>query len=356
MRWLMALLLVGCTPDFPDPTTVQDLRLLDVSADISEVLVDVGPLAALDQLPDQATLAPLLVQAAATLPASFPPITLQPLVVDPHGQGRPVHFRVVTCVNLAGGQSGEGMGLGMGMGGAGRIRDTVDRDPCPEGSPLLGEGDGTPGPDGVVPFPVQLTVTREVLLAAITADPLGVVFGLPLTIQFTVSAGEESVIARKRVVFTPRLAPDQTPNRNPTLPGLLLRRTTDDPGTPFNLADPAAAPLEVPLATDVSFDPARGETETYSAKVLDRGTTHLSLERSTEALRYSFFATAGDFGPATTTTDPPTIRTPGPHPLATTYHAPDKLPAGGDLVRVWIVVRDERAGSSWSQVVIRLVP
>ena len=157
--WL--LLLGACTPDFPNPTTVQDLRVLDVSADKPELVLDVGPLADLDHVPDvadAAALAPLLAQAQALLPASFPPVTLRALVIDPHGGGRAVHFRVVTCVNLADGSSVGGTGAGMGMV-SGRIRDTIDRDPCPDDAPLLGESDVGPGPEGVVPYSIPFLAT-----------------------------------------------------------------------------------------------------------------------------------------------------------------------------------------------------
>jgi hypothetical protein len=356
MRWGWLLLLGACTPNFADPTTVQDLRLLDVSADLPETIVDVGPLAQLDAIPDAATVGPLLAQVATTLPDSFPTITLRALLIDPRGQGRPVHVKVVSCVNAVDGQSSSNMmGMAMGMA-AGRIRDTIDRDPCPGDAPVLADSDASAGPDGVVPFAVPLTITRPLLLAAITADPLGVVFGLPLTVQFTASAGDEQVVVRKRVVFVPRLSPEQTPNRNPVIPTLTLRLSEDDPGVAFNLMDPLAAPPEVSLGAKVAIEPAPGDAETYLTKVLERGTNHLTMESATEALRFAFYATAGDFGPGATTTDPNPVRTPPLHPLATTYHAPARMPEAGDVVNVWVVTRDERAGSSWIQVALKLVP
>jgi hypothetical protein len=357
-RLLLLALLAGCTPDFDDPTTVKDLRLLAIDADTPEIVVDL-PALSLAGVTRPEDLAALLAGAGAMLPATFPPVTLRALVLDPHGGGRPVHFEAVTCGNVATGSTMvRGTGLVMPPG---RIRDTIDRDPCPADSPLLAAADvrptdGTPG--GTVPFAVTLVVTRDELSLDLTGDPLGLVYGMPITVQLTASAdgdaGREQVVARKRVVFVPRLLPDQSPNRNPIVTGLTVRLSEDDQGVRLNLDDPLAQPPSVPLGGQVWLEPDRGDTEFYPTMVSDRRTGALTLTFATEVLRYAFFATAGTFTPATTNTDPPVLRNPPRRPLAAHYQAPAALPTGGDLVHVWVVNRDERGGSSFVHVALRL--
>jgi hypothetical protein len=138
--------------------------------------------------------------------------------------------------------------------------------------------------------------------------------------------------------------------------GLTLRYSDDDPGLPFNLADPLADPPPVSLGAEVIIEPDRGETELYPTMVSDRRTGALTLTFATEALRYAFFASAGTFSPPSTTTDPPPIRIRPKRPLASHYHAPTVLPEQGDLVYFWLINRDERAGSSYVRVAVRLVP
>jgi hypothetical protein len=352
--WIIAALCVGCTPDFDNPTTVKDLRILTVEADTPEVVVDVGPLATIDQLPRPEDLLPLLMEAAMRLPPTFPPVTLRPLIVDPRGGGRPVHVRAVVCISGKGSDTDRGRNAGPG-----RLRDTLGTAACPEDAQLLREDDMLPLGDrsGVVPCDVTFVPTREMLIEAIKDDPYGGVYGLPLTVQITASAGDEEVVARKRVVFSPQLTPDQVPNKNPLVTALHYRLDEDGPAMPFDMADPLAQPPTVPLGSKLFIEPDRGDTEMYLARVSDRMTGKLSNEMATEALRYAFFASAGSFGPATTTTEPPVIRGPGLHPLQTRYDAPKALePGEGEVVRLWVIVRDERAGASHVQVVVRLVP
>jgi hypothetical protein len=356
----LVVALGGCTPDFDDPTTVKDLRLLAIAADTPEVIVDL-PRLSLDGISRPEDLAALLAELSARLPPTFPPITLQPLVVDPAGGGRPVHVRAVTCANSPTGPD-QARGPGLVMGG-GRIRDTIDRDPCPPDSPLLAEEEATPAAeatDGIVPVAVSLVVAREQLALALAGDPLGAVYGLPITVQITASAGDEphreEVVARKRVVFVQRLFMEQTPNQNPVITGLTLRLSDDDPGVRFDLQDPLADPPSIPLGARVTLEPDRGVQEIYPTMVTDRRTGALSLEFATEALRYAFFASAGTFSPATTSTEPSPVRNPPRRPLATRYQAPLTLPADSDLVYIWVVNRDERAGASFVRVALRLVP
>jgi hypothetical protein len=354
---LVAGLLVACAPSFADESTVTDLRVLSIAADAPEVVLDVGPLAAIETLPTPAQLATLLAQASATLPETFPTLTLQPLVVDPRGQGRPLRLRAVVCVSGTGGEAPGVLDMT-----AGAIRDTIGRNPCAPDAPLLADQELTPpagaAEDGVS-LAVPFTPSREMLAAALVSDPLGAVFGLAITIQITVTAGDEQVVARKRVVFVPRLTPEQTANRNPVITGLTYRASEDADPIPFDLQDPTRAPPEVVPGGELIIEPARADTETYPTRVADRRTGRLSTVSAIEALRYAFFTAEGTFFFSRSGTEPSPLRTPTLHPLATTYRAPrgdpSRTAASSDLVPIWVVVRDERAGASFVRAAIRLL-
>jgi hypothetical protein len=354
----LVLLLGACTPDFEDLTHVKDLRVLVVGADTPELVLESGPTAMQPRIcPDGPTSMALIAEAMGHLPAQPPVVTLRPLVADPHGGGRPVHYSVVACLSATGTQDPEGGGGGGGMRPGG-VRDTVGRGLCD--GPALVEGDATPAPGQVtVPIEVKFQPTAELLEKAFVADFLSLVYGLPLTVQVTVSAGDEQVIARKRILFTLRLAPDQTPNQNPLVTQLSFRRGEDGAPTVFDLQNPATMPPEVHLGEELRIEPTVGIKEMYPTRIGDRTTGCTTIERETEALRYAFFATSGTFAPHTTNTEPSIIleNVPPEHRLESTYHAPKVLaPDENPLVHVWVVTRDERAGASWVEVLLRLVP
>ena len=350
-RVLILLLAVGCTPDFDDETTVQDLRVLGISAEPPEVLFNGGPVSQQPELcPRAEVLAALAQEVSMNLPTSMPVVTLRPLVVDPRGAGRPVHYRAVACVSPVDEQGGGG---NMMPGG---VRQTIGRGACPDGAPLLGEGDVAPPPGGVVPpIEVQMPLTPELLVPALRADPLGLIYGLAITVQVTASAGGEQVIARKRVLVNVRLYSAQPPNQNPLIAGVVWRRPGMETSTPYDLVQVP----EVKLGTKLRIQPAPGERESYPTRVGDRHTGCVKIESVNEALRFAFFASAGSFSPDSTNTEPPVFRGPGndPHKLEATYQAPKALlPGESDQVRIWIVTRDERAGSSFIELPLRLVP
>jgi hypothetical protein len=354
---LLVWLAVGCTPDFDDVTTVKDLRILGVSADLPEVLFDGGPLAMQPQLcPSEDTLRTLAADLAMRIPPSLPTLTVRPLVADPHGAGRAVHFRIVACVSPTGDITDEGGGNAM----PGGVRQTIGRGQCPADAPLLGEGDAVADPATLaVPISARLSLNQALLVQALSQDPLGLIYGLPLTVQVTVSAGDERAIARKRVLLTVRLVPDQAPNQNPLVTAIVRRDTDEGPATPFDLAEPMKDPPLVHLGQELRLEPAQGEKEVYPTRIGDRQTGCVHTETTNEALRYAFYATAGKFSPETTNTEPPVFRNPGPdiHRLQTVYTAPTQLlPGESDVVRVWVVTRDERTGTSYVEVALRLVP
>jgi hypothetical protein len=354
---LALLVLVGaCTPDFDDVTTIKDLRVLGVAADTPELLFDGGPMSMAPTLcVDLPTLQALDAELGMHLPQSFPTVTLRPMVADPAGMGRAVHFRAVACVSPAGTLNPEMMGMGPGG-----VRSTIGRGECPADAPVIGEGDATPAAGSVLaPIEIQLAPTAPLVVGAFLADPLGAVYGLPLTVEITVSAGGEQAITRKRILIAARLTADQMPNQNPVITQLNFRHTEDDALAPFDLQNPRGNPPQVHLGGKLRIEPVAGTKEMYPTRVGDRTGGCTSIQPETEALRYAFYATAGTFSPDATNTEPPIFRSPGPdlHRLESVYQAPKELlPGQSDIVRVWIVNRDERAGASIVEVALQLIP
>jgi hypothetical protein len=356
---VLALAIGACTPDFESEQIVKDLRVLGISADTPEILLEGGPLSMQEHLCLRDEVIPgLIAELAMHLPETLPTVTLRPLVADPHGGGRPVHFVAVACLSPTGAQTEEGGGNNM----PGGVRETVGRGACPDDALVLGQGDSMPAANAAtVPIEVRLPLTSALLLAAVRQDPLGLIYGLPITVQLTVSAGEEKVIARKRVLVTTRLTAEQVPNHNPVITRLVHRKDENDrDGVPFDLEDPLREPLLLHLGEKVMIEPVQGDKEMYPARVGDRNTGCVQTKPAVEALRYAYFATAGGLSPDTTNTEPPVFRGPATndqHRLATTYEAPKALlPGESDLVRIWVVNRDERAGASFVEIALRLVP
>jgi hypothetical protein len=352
---LVGLLLLGCAQGFDNETNVKDLRILAVPADPPELLIDGGPMSMAAELcPTPDVLKGLKAELATHLSAhALPTMTLHPLVVDPQGNGRPVHYRAVACVSPTGGVDEEGGGGNMMPGG---VRQTIGRGACPDNAPLLAEGDASPAPGSLTPkFEVPLPLNPDLLVAGLGQDPLGLLYGLALTVQVTASAGQEQVVVRKRVLVTARLTADQAPNQNPVIPFVSYRKTENDPETLYD----ATQPPMVHLGDKLRFQPSPGIKETYPTRIGDRHTGCVHTETVTEALRFAFFATAGTFSPDSTNTEPSVFREsgPDPHRLESVYEAPKTLlPGQSDLVHVWIVTRDERVGSSYTELTLRLVP
>jgi hypothetical protein len=346
-RWLGLALLAGACADFDHPSTVKDLRVLAVAAEPSEVILD---------------------PAAGT---PIPPITFTALVVDPAGGGRPLAFTVRACANDPSAPSAPGSGSeASGNYPAGGARSTVGSARCPADGPASWTLPVAvaAGPDGPT-FTVQLAA--EQLKAAFEADVFpglsgrphgGFDLGLPITVELTVAAGAERVVALKRVLFwRERLGESQRPNHSPVI-GEVRAYAERDPVTllPTSPAEPLApdAPRALFVDQRLWLEPAGAQAEPYLTTVIDRFTDETRPHQvAAETLRYQFFATAGKFEPWETTSELPFGATPaGRVPTEGQYQPPaaDTLVAGPDgkrarEVTIWIVARDERGGASWTK-------
>jgi hypothetical protein len=333
---LTALLLLGACDELDHPSHVHDLRLLAIAAEPPEVILDPSTVA-------------------------VPEIEVRPLIADPVGGGRPVTFSVRACGNDPFAPSAPGAGTeGASNYPAGGARSTVGSARCPPDGPTS----WSLAPDVAAGGSVRVTFTPEQIAAAFAADLFpghlgqlhgGFDLGLPIALELTARAGSETAVGIKRVIFWPApLRPDHRPNRNPRIGTVRLFFERD----PISL-DPAGLVEQLPpdspraVIADQTFwlEPTEVEAEPYVTAVIDRYTDQVRTQDvSAETLRYAFFATAGKFEPAETGSDRPFGAAAAERPHVESKYLPPpaaELAAGPLEVTVWIVVRDERGGSSW---------
>ncbi len=191
--------------------------------------------------------------------------------------------------------------------------------------------------------------------------------GEPLRIQLNIQAGYDSLIAIKRILYWGQRIDDaQVPNQLPVFDtvDLFFERdpiTADPIGMVETLTE--GTPRAI-AATDTPWlRPSAGDAEPYETTILDPDTHKaVPLTVARETLRYAFYATAGTFEPARTSSE----LTPGfvgtPH-LESQYKPPKDLttipdvdPDGTPLVTIWIVSRDDRGGEAWQTRTVKITP
>ena len=349
---LVAALLLGLgCEELDDPSTVKDLRLLAVEVDRPEIILDPGD------------------------PAAEPPeIAVRPLVADPAGAGRPHTLAIRACANDPGAASAPGAGTeAAGNYPGGGARQTVGSVRCPADGPtsvaLL-----PPAPWNGAAQAVRLP--RALIDAALLVDIFpghlkewhgGFDLGLPINLEVTVQVGAETVTGIKRVIFWKApLSANHAPNRNPVISHLRMFHERDpatlEPQAPITTVDPVLT--SVLAGQPVWIEPVGAQAEPYVTSVINRLTDQVQVvEVPAENLRFSFFATAGKFVPAETSSTLPfgavvTARI----PLEARYHPPSDaeltLDQASDQrslwVTIWIVVRDERGGASFTERRVRV--
>jgi hypothetical protein len=78
------------------------------------------------------------------------------------------------------------------------------------------------------------------------------------------------------------------------------------------------------------------------------------LQVEKETLRYRFFATAGTFTPAQTSSELlPGVVAIGPVHIESQYSAPATITGP---VTLWVVVRDDRGGEAWLERQLVIIP
>jgi hypothetical protein len=348
-------LLAGACGDFPDVTTVVDLRVLAVNTEPSEIILN-----------DQD-------------PTTNPSIVVTPLLVDPPRMDA-VTWTIKACPNNAYGAAPPGDNGGAALGGG--ARTTVGSSECVDGDPNTWTIFSDPIAAG---GSLAFTFSRDQLLAALKVDGYvdqfgnlhgGYDLGLPMNLELTVSDGVDTTVAIKRLLYwytgpdlywKGPLAPDQKPNVTPRIDDIeayVDRDATSAEPIPPVMTLSADAPLTVPAGGHLWVQPIMpdGTAEPYWTTVIDRDThlavaTHIDRER----IRYAFYATAGKFESARSVSELPPGFTGTVH-LESKYDAPaslDGLPLDGDgngQVTVWITVRDERGGESWAKRQLLITP
>jgi len=363
---LAALALAGCG-NLDDVTTVKDLRVLAVRAEPAGFLV---PLDAPDSL------APHDLQA-----------TLTALVVDPQGQGRTLTFTGLACPDyLSTVQPLEGQASRACPDPAATAALPPPLDTALAATPLAtADLPGQALPVSAIEYhpqvtfgltPAQLglfflpTVTGDAEVDATIAYDRD--FGMDAIVDLTFQLGDESARVLKRLVYWPLLPPaevpatftqPQLPNHNPRLIDLQFFRHRD--ATTGEIMDPYpdTAPTLSLAAKDKLFVlpvPAPDAAERYLLRVRNTQTNVVETEDvARELLTYQFYATAGTFSPDTRQSEPSPILSPsdGRVHIESEYQPPKatELPADGQ-VTVWVVIRDERAGTSWDSRTFVITP
>ena len=300
---VLAPLLAACT-DFANPTTVVDLRMLAVRTEPSEIILDA----------DLSNPAMPVVD-----PANNPGVTVTPLIADPLGDGRPVTYTIRACPNNPFAAAPQGGGQGGGAFPSGGARTTVGSALCDENSPTTWVVPGSF--DAGTSAPVQPTIDQlsDAFRNDVFPDQFGNLhggfdLGMPLTLDITVDTGTEQIRGIKRVLYwAQRINDTQLANQTPTIDTLSGFYDRDE-ATFQPIDEPMPIPPVDELGTtfpvtagkrSIWIMPSSGIAESFQTTVIDP-TTHravpFTVER--ETLRYRFFATAGTFAPAATSTEP----------------------------------------------------
>jgi len=182
----------------------------------------------------------------------------------------------------------------------------------------------------------------------------GIYYGALLRVGGEDTDPAEDLFAAKNLRLMPRIPATVEANHNPTLASLEAMLLPDGAPTPltFGRCRDQVAPFEMPPNTQVRITPIEpdGVRESYVAPTIDgMGRTF------TESLTYQWLATAGNYSAGTTggTRDafgnPATLFTDWRSPKATDLDGPTD-------VDLWVIQRDERLGVQWFETCIRVLP
>ncbi len=320
----LAALLAGCT-SFPDPDVVVDLRILAISAELPEQVVDVD-------LNDP--------QMPAVLLQQLVPTQVCGLVADP-AFARRLRWTMTLCP----------------YGDYYRCDADVR---VPIGSGIIDDPDTTtpaPAMCATVPNNGQLL---GVLLQTLKFDALGGLGGLDYMIGLTLGGADADpaldLYASKALRVAPRIPTARQANLNPSLDAMhaMDASVNSAPAEPFALvrcadAEPA---LSVRPGDTVRLTPieAAGAREDYVVPTLD------GMGRGfTESLTYQWSAGAGGFSAGST--GGPRDLSGNISPLFTDWRAPNARDLAGPTDEpLWIIQRDERLGVHWYEGCVRVVP
>ena len=314
-RLALLCALAGCT-SFEDPDIVLDLRVLAMTGEPPEQVVDIDPSA--DFEPTE-------------LLAQLVPSTMCALVADP-GRERRLRWELALCL--------------------------PDDDQCnPRFRTVLDSGVIADPDTAPVAQPMCATVEPNtnllgILLEIGEGDPLAVLGGIDYFVELRVRGEDDTreEVATKSLRVSPRIPAIRTPNMNPRVE--LFRATLNGERLemPLGRCAEQTAPFEVRPGARMTLEPIELETtrETYVVPTLDG-----KIAMFTESPTYQWRASAGGFSRGGTGGTRDNL---GNLPeLDTEWRAPARVDGVTD-VQLWFIVRDERLGATWYESCVRVVP
>ena len=285
---LLLLASAACSPDFEKFWQVTDLRVLAVTASPPELLF-------------------------ITPPQTFPPVRITALVTDPIAPDATVDWELWAC--------------------------TPEKMSCAEAFMKVKVSGGTSAQDKIA---ADFVLSQELYQVALGKDTFKGFGGLPIKLELRVKRGSFTSSAVKRVVYGLALPPGKWPNNNPSITEVLVDGQA--------LPDPwvVEADKEVVLLPKTpSWDKEIYQVLTYTGVTPDclSGKVTTGCSRTLEEyLTYSYFATSGKIGNATTGGKPKAFVTDKKVTDISTEWTPD---SSVTEATIWIVVHDDRGGTAW---------
>jgi hypothetical protein len=199
-------------------------------------------------------------------------------------------------------------------------------------------------------------------------------FGTPGIVNLTFGVNGETVTAIKNIVYWPALKyPGEQPNKNPSL-GVAADPTVpkirfyshrdDDTGNPDQpLPDNEMPTFSISRGDKLYVEPNYPEAvESYRINIHNgEDPPDVFAERvvDRELIRFYFYTSRGKFDPEMQFSELSPILTGGTLHTDSEWLPPakhDDVPADGEIVTIWLVTHDERAGTDWASRTILLVP
>lgn len=335
MKRLVVLAALGACASFPDPDVVVDLRILAITAEPPEQVIDVD-LNAIDP---------------AAILAQLQPTEVCALVAEPD-RVRALKWSMTLCALDGDERCGQ--------------PDDDDEDQAPLPTLLLEEGiqpdyETTPvlGPDDrmcttIPPSPDQLAIIGAALERADFGGVGGIDYGVSFAVVGADEPGAPALFGGKGIRVSARIPMERTPNTNPVLDGFDASIDDGEPvRLPLGRCVEQTAPITLAVSSKLRLTPIENALtrEVYVVPTLD-GTTR----EFTESPTYQWLVGAGGLSAGSTGGTRDAVG--NIPPLFTDFTPPQDPEAVGDGVDVplWIVQRDERLGARYYESCIRVVP
>jgi len=287
---VLVLVLAGCDPGFEKVSIVKDARVLALRSEPAEVVVP-------------------------SLEAEIGEVDIEVLWADP-ADGRPRPWTLKACAI----RSNYNYGMGQLNEARDRCEDDVIAVPLAAGSALPGEA-----------IRAKFRADVAQLARARQLDPLKGFDGqVTMVIEVAIGAPEDPlrVYGQKRVTYSLPLPEGKRANQNPRLLGVMAGGADLVDGAGFAPGQKLAL---LPVAADDAAEMYRVLTFTSGVRELQ------------ETIRYSWFATRGEFTREQTGGAPRVQLGDEPREIDTEWQAPEEP----GPVQFWFVIRDERGGTSW---------